>query len=48
MIWAMGTKQQRHFCGECNTTTIHVTSYSQEGSGPVAKVNCSEHSDLAG
>lgn len=46
MIWAMGTKQQQHFCEKCSTTTNHVTSYSQEGSGLVAKVNCSEHSDL--
>lgn len=45
-IWAMGTKQQRHFCEKCNTTTNHVTSYSEDESGLVARVNCSEHSDV--
>jgi hypothetical protein len=42
----MGIKQQRHFCEKCNATTNHVTSYSQEGSGLMARVNCVEHSDL--
>lgn len=46
MICAMGIKQQKHFCEKCNTTTNHVTSYSQEGSGLVAKVKCSEHTEL--
>jgi hypothetical protein len=44
---AVATKQQNHFCEKCNTTTNHVTSYSQIGNSLVATVSCTEHSELA-
>lgn len=44
----MGIKQHRSFCAACGQATNHVTVYrtSDDGTRLIAKVECSEHSDV--
>lgn len=44
----MGVKQHRTFCAACGQATNHVTVYgtADDGASLVARVECSEHSDV--